>query len=98
MPGANSASIDVAVSMGLAEVLFKASETAANDGHGTLRTLVDGMEDDVQGLEDRSDRIAQSAADFRARLTERYARIRAAIQEAEAVQSYLKAMLDAMYN
>ena len=95
--GGESASIDVAVSMGLAEVLFNASETAANDGHGTLRTLVDGMEDDVQGLEDRSDRIAQSAAEFRARLTERYARIRAAIQEAEAVQSYLEAMLDAMY-
>lgn len=95
--GGQSASIDVAVSVGLAEVLFNASEIAANDGHGTLRTLVDGMEDDVRGLEERSDRIAQSAAEFRARLTERYARIRAAIQEAEAVQSYLEAMLDAMY-
>jgi flagellar hook-associated protein 2 len=95
--GDESASINVAVSTGLAEVLFNAGETAANDGHGTLRTLVDGMEGDVQGLEERSDRIAQSAAEFRARLTERYARIRAAIQEAEAVQSYLEAMLDAMY-
>lgn len=95
--GDESTSINVAVSMGLAEVLFTAGETAANDGHGTLRTLVDGMEDDVRGLEERSDRIAQSAAEFRARLTERYARIRAAIQEAEAVQSYLEAMLDAMY-
>ena len=95
--GKESASIDVAVSTGLAEVLHNVGASASDDGDGTLRTLADGMEDDIKGLQERSDRITQSAAEYRARLTERYARIRGAIQKAEAVQSYLELMMNAMY-
>ncbi|EJW11920.1 Flagellar hook-associated protein FliD [Rhodovulum sp. PH10] len=93
--GDQSASIDVSVGQGVAERLYNVSDAAADTSDGTLQQLIDGLEDQNEALQERSDTITDRAAAYRETLTTRYASYQAKIAEAESTLSYLQALLDA---
>jgi flagellar hook-associated protein 2 len=92
--GSSSKSVVLSFSTGLAELLYNATEKAANKNSGTLVTLINQLEETNSTLASKSDDIRTRAETYRTNLTNRYAAYQAAIAQAEALQGYLTTLLD----
>jgi flagellar hook-associated protein 2 len=91
--GSASTSIDLSFSTGLAEVLYNVAETAADATYGTLAGLVTNLDTQNTDLQAKSDDIRAQAQTYRTNLTDRYAKLQAAIATAESSQTYLTQLL-----
>jgi flagellar hook-associated protein 2 len=92
--GDTSQSITVTTSTGLAEQLFNVADAAADTTDGNLQTLIDDLTDEDVTLQDRADTLTTKAEDYKDKITARYASYQAAIQEAQSMLTYLKALLN----
>ncbi|RYH13867.1 MAG: hypothetical protein EON57_01315 [Alphaproteobacteria bacterium] len=92
--GSGSKSVDVGFSTGIAELLYNVTDAATNEDDGTLTTLIDGLSDTNDTLQDKSDDIRERAETYRTNLTNRYAAYQSAISEAESLQDYLTTLLE----
>jgi flagellar hook-associated protein 2 len=93
--GDESSSVAITLSYGVAELLYNAAEATGNEDDGTLATIIEGMEDENDRLQARSDDIRERAETYRDSLTARYAAYEAKIAEAESMLDYLEALLNA---
>ncbi|NVO16636.1 MAG: flagellar filament capping protein FliD [Rhodoplanes sp.] len=91
--GDTSQSISVTTSTGIAELLYNASDKAADTTDGNLQTLIDNLTDQDTTLQDRSDTLTARAESYKETITSRYAKYQAAIQEAQSMLTYLKTLL-----
>ena len=94
--GEESESVDVTLSYGLAELVYGAADTAADESEGTLQSLVDDLEDVDADLEARAEDIRTRAETYRTNLTVRYATIQAELETAQSMLDYLEAYLGLM--
>jgi flagellar hook-associated protein 2 len=93
--GDEDASVDVGLSYGVAELLYSAAEAVGDESDGTLADIIDGVEDENERLQSRSDDIRTRAETYRDSLTARYAEYEAKIAESKAMIAYLEALLNA---
>lgn len=77
-----SGSVDVDFSQGLADKLFSAIDSAADDYDSDLATAIDDLEAQDTTLQSRSDDIRTKAETYRSTLTAYYARLEAAAETA----------------
>ncbi|WP_372394569.1 flagellar filament capping protein FliD [Azospirillum sp. HJ39] len=78
----SSGSVDVDFSQGLADKLFSAIDSAADDYDSDLATAIDDLEAQDTTLQSRSDDIRTKAETYRSTLTAYYARLEAAAETA----------------
>jgi flagellar hook-associated protein 2 len=90
--GKSSQSIAVSVSQGLADRMWQAVETIADEYDGTLTQTVSDLEDANDDLADRVTAIQINAESYRAYLLDKYARIEAKLAEAQALLDLLEAL------
>lgn len=90
--GKVSQSIDVSLSQGIADRMWQAVETMADEYDGTLTDVVGTLEDADESLQDRIDTIESNAESYRSYLLEKYARIEAKLSEAQSVLDLLEAL------
>lgn len=92
--GIESQSVDVEFSTGIAELIYNASNAAADESSGTLEALIENLEDTNDTYEAKSDDIRERAETYRTNLTNRYAQYQAAISSAESILDYLSTLVD----
>lgn len=93
--GKTSQSIDVSLSQGIADRMWQAVETVADEYDGTLSTMIDELEDANDDLDDRITTIEANAEAYREYLLDKYARIEAKLAEAQSVLDLLEALNNA---
>lgn len=90
--GSASQSIDVAVSQGIADRMWQAVESVADEYDGQLAEQITTLEDSNSDLEDRITTIEANAETYRSYLLDKYARIEAKLAEAQSVLDLLEAL------
>lgn len=90
--GSSSESIDITLSYGLAERIYKDSDAVGNATSGTLTSIIDSIEEQDTDLSERSSRIREQAEAYRTTLTNRYAKIQEQILTANSTISYLEVL------
>lgn len=90
--GSASQSIDVSVSQGIADRMWQAVETVADEYDGQLAEQITTLEDSNSDLEDRITTIEANAKTYRSYLLDKYARIEAKLAEAQSVLDLLEAL------
>lgn len=93
--GKSSQSIDVSLSQGIADRMWQAVETVADEYDGTLSTMIDELEDANTDLESRITTIETNAERYREYLLDKYARIEAKLAEAQSILDLLEALNNA---
>jgi len=93
--GSTSQSIDVSLSQGIADRMWQAVETVADEYDGTLTTVITELEDSNTDLEERISTIEANAESYREYLLDKYARIEAKLAEAQSTLDLLEAMNNA---
>ncbi len=93
--GDSATSIDITTSRGLAEAIFNAADQASDGTSGSLQALISTLSDRNDDYQDQIDDITSRAESYRDTITARYAKMQAAISEAQSMLSYLEALLDA---
>lgn len=88
--GKSSESIDITLSYGLAERVYADSDAVGNATSGTLKSVIDTIEEQDTDLSERSSRIRSQAETYRTTLTNRYAKIQQQILTANSTISYLE--------
>ncbi len=88
--GSASESIDITLSYGLAERIYADSDAVGNATSGTLKTVIDNIEEQDTDLSERSALIRSQAETYRTTLTARYAKIQEQILTANSTIAYLK--------
>ena len=96
--GSASQSIDVAVSQGIADRMWQAVETVADEYDGQLAEQITTLEDSNSDLEDRITTIEANAETYRSYLLDKYARIEAKLAEAQSVLDLLEALTNSEDN
>lgn len=90
--GSASQSISVALSQGVADRMWQAVETMADEYDGQLTDMIGALEDTNDSLQSRIDTIEANAETYRTYLLEKYARIEAKLAEAQSVLDLLDAI------
>ena len=93
--GKSSQSIDVSLSQGIADRMWQAVESVADEYDGTLTTMITELEESNDDLEERITTIENNAASYREYLLDKYARIEAKLAEAQSTLDLLEAMNNA---
>ena len=93
--GSTSQSIDVTLSQGIADQMWQAVSTVADESDGTLTTMITSLEDANTDLETRISTIEANAETYRTYLLEKYAAIEAKLSEAQSVLDLLEALNNA---
>ena len=88
--GSASESIDFTLSYGLAQKIYADSDAVGNATSGTLKTVIDNIEQQDTDLTSRSATIKSQADTYRTQLTDRYAKIQQQILQANSTITYLK--------
>lgn len=96
--GSASQSIDVSVSQGIADRMWQAVETVADEYDGQLAEQITTLEDSNSDLEDRITTIEANAETYRSYLLDKYARIEAKLAEAQSVLDLLEALTNSEDN
>jgi flagellar hook-associated protein 2 len=91
--GSTSQSITVTSTSGIAAQIYQIANTYSKST-GSLQTLITGLQDRDNTLQQKVDDIDSMAAAFKAQLQTQYAKYQAAIQSAETTLTYLKALLN----
>jgi flagellar hook-associated protein 2 len=91
-------SIDVSVSQGIADRMWQAVETVADENDGQLAEQITTLEDSNSDLEDRITTIEANAETYRSYLLDKYARIEAKLAEAQSVLDLLEALTNSEDN
>jgi flagellar hook-associated protein 2 len=94
--GQGSTSIDVEVGVGIADRLFNALEEALDTLDGPIQRAVGDLETANEAYRRQVARIDERAEAARARLTERFAAMEAALGLADAMLQQVRAQMDAM--
>ncbi|MGJ4949055.1 flagellar filament capping protein FliD [Bradyrhizobium sp. HKCCYLS20291] len=92
--GSTSQSITVTSTQGLATQLYQIAKTASTST-GSLQTLIDNLTSRDETLTTKVNDIKSAAATFQTQLTAQYAKYQAAIESANNMLTYLKALLNA---
>jgi flagellar hook-associated protein 2 len=92
--GSSTESIDITLSYGLAERVYSDSNAVGNTSSGTLKSIIDNIEEQDSDLSERSSLIRSQAETYRTALTARYAKIQEQILTANSTISYLKILTD----
>ena len=92
--GKNSTSVDLSFQTGIAELLYNATDTVADEFDGTLETMIEDLEGVNKDLSEEVDTITSRAETYRTNLTARYAEYQSAIQSAEDMLDYLSTLID----
>lgn len=90
--GSASQSISVELSQGIADRMWQAVETVADDYDGLLTDMISDLEDADDKLQTRIDTIESNAESYRTYLLDKYARIEAKLAEAQSVLDLLEAI------
>ena len=91
--GSESATVTLTVEAGLADILTATLETYVDDD-GLIQSRIDNINDTIDDKQDKRDLIAEQAEDYEEYLTEYYARIEAAMEEAELALKQVEALFD----
>lgn len=94
--GRGSASIDLAVSPGLADQLYNAVDTALDQGDGPLQRSVDELADANRNAAARIAQIEDRASRARELLIQRLSAMESALSLANTMLTQLRAQMDAM--
>ncbi|WP_374652508.1 flagellar filament capping protein FliD [Dongia sp.] len=96
--GAESASVDVSITRGLAQKLSDTitdyAGTYSGDSDSRITELVDSLNDSITDMETEISNIQQRTEDYREWLTEYYAKIEAQINTASRLREQLAILLD----
>ena len=92
--GTVSASIELAVSQGLADRMITAVGTYANDNDGLISGKIESLNSKIDDKQSRRADIATSAAEYEANLVQYYARLEQEIMEADLALRQLEALLN----
>jgi len=90
--GSTDQSISVSLSQGIADSMWQAVETVADEYDGLLSDMIGDLEDADDTLQTRIDTIESNAESYRTYLLEKYARIEAKLAEAQSVLDLLEAI------
>lgn len=93
--GSTSKSITVTTTQGIADQLYNAVDTIANEDDGALTTLIDNLEDTNENIEDSISTLESSISTYSDYLYELYSTMAASISEAETTLKLLEALLNA---
>ncbi len=93
--GDTSQTVTITQTTGIAEQLYNVTEAAANTSDGSLETLMETLTEQDDDYQEQIDDIESRATTFKENLTARYAKIQAAISEAQSTLDYLEALLAA---
>ncbi|NFV79666.1 flagellar filament capping protein FliD [Magnetospirillum aberrantis] len=93
--GSTSKSITVTTTQGIADQLYNAVDTIANEDDGALTTLIDNLEDTNESIEDSISTLESSISTYSDYLYELYSTMAASISEAETTLELLEALLNA---
>lgn len=93
--GSTSKSITVTTTQGIADQLYNAVDTIANEDDGALTTLIDNLEDENDTIEDSISTLESSISTYSEYLYELYSTMAASISEAETTLKLLEALLNA---
>ncbi|MBR9971452.1 flagellar filament capping protein FliD [Magnetospirillum sulfuroxidans] len=93
--GKSSQSIDVSLSQGIADRMWQAVESVADEYDGTLTVMVTDLEEANTDLDERITTIEANAETYRSYLLEKYARIEAKLAEAQSILDLLEALTNA---
>jgi len=93
--GSASQSISVSLSQGIADRMWQAVETVADEYDGQLTDMIGDLEDADDKLQTRIDTIESNAESYRTYLLDKYARIEAKLAEAQSVLDLLDAITNA---
>ena len=93
--GSTSKSITVTTTQGIADQLYNAVDTIANEDDGALTTLIDNLEDENDTIEDSISTLESSISTYSDYLYELYSTMAASISEAETTLKLLEALLNA---
>jgi flagellar hook-associated protein 2 len=92
--GSTSQSIAVTSTSGLAAQIYQVANTASSSS-GALQTVIDSLTDQDSTMQSKVNDIQSAAAAYQAQLQVLYSRYQAAIQSANNMLNYLKAIMDA---
>lgn len=92
--GTESATVTLTVEAGLADILTETLETYVDEDDGLIQSRIDNINDTIDDKQDKRDLIAEQAEDYEEYLTEYYARIEAAMEEAELALKQVEALFD----
>ncbi len=92
--GTESATVTLTVEAGLADILTAPLETYVDEDDGLIQSRIDNINDTIDDKQDKRDLIAEQAEDYEEYLTEYYARIEAAMEEAELALKQVEALFD----
>lgn len=90
--GTASRSISVSLSQGIADRMWQAVETVADEYDGQLTDMISDLQDADDTLQTRIDTITSNAESYRSYLLDKYARIEAKLAEAQSVLDLLEAI------
>ena len=89
-----SASIELAVSQGLADQMIAAVDTYTNDNDGLISERIESLNSKIDDKSNRRTDIATSAAEYEAYLVQYYARLEQEIMESDLALKQLEALLN----
>lgn len=96
--GNSSQTVTVKQNAGIAEQMFNVTKNAASASSGSIYTVLSNLTDKNDAYQDQIDRISDRADTYKTNMTARYSRIQAKILKAQAILSYLNALMDAQNN
>lgn len=96
--GDSSQTVTVTQSAGIAEQIFNVAKNAADSSSGSIHTVLSNLTEKNGDYQDQIERITDKADTYKTNMTARYARIQANIIKAQAMLSYLNALMDAQAN
>ena len=87
-----TATATLTVAAGLADQMVATLESYVDTDDGSIQNQIDSLSDTIDSKQERRDRIAEIAEDYEAYLTEYYARIETAMEEAETNLALVEAL------
>lgn len=91
--GSTSQSITVTSTQGLATQIYQIAKNASSST-GSLQTMIDSLTSQDETMQAKVNDIESAAATFKTQLTAQYAKYQAAIESANNMLDYLKALLN----
>src|SRR4029450_6902795 len=92
--GAQSTSVNVGITRGVAEQLSGAVDKYINDDTGTLDAAIDASTTQISDMETKKSEIEQRADDYKTWLTDYYGKIEAKITRFSLLKDQLEALLN----
>lgn len=96
--GSSSQTITVKQAAGIAEQMFNVTKNATSASSGSIYTVLSNLTDKNGAYQDQIERITDRADTYKTNMTARYSRIQAKILKAQAILSYLNALMDSQNN